>query len=115
MLNENQIDKLIQPLVDRQRQIEGEVITVIAERLEKIKDILPSDAFRLERLYKTGSDAQKINKILSQHSKLSEDEIKQIIRTVGADAYADTKPFYDYRELPFIAYAARSYLKPPTA
>lgn len=111
MLNENQIDKLIQPLVDRQRQIEGEVITVIAERLEKIKDILPSDAFRLERLYKTGSDAQKINKILSQHSKLSEDEIKQIIRTVGADAYADTKPFYDYRELPFIAYADNKELQ----
>lgn len=104
MLSENSIDKLILPLLNRQSQIEGVVISAIAERLNQIKTMTPSDIYKLERLLKTGSDAKKINKQIAVLSKMSEKDIKKIIKTVAADAYKDVKPFYDYRKLSYIPF-----------
>lgn len=104
MLSENAIDKLIQPLIDRQNQIETALILKIAERIREIGEMLPSDVYKLERLYKSGADIREINKMLASLTGLQESEIKRIIKTVAEDAYKDAKPYYDYREKPFIPF-----------
>lgn len=111
MLSEKAIENLIQPLLDRQSQIEGVVLGTIAERLKDIGTMTPSDIYKLERLLKTGSDAKKINKQISRLTKLSENEIKKIIRTVAKDSYEDVKPFYDYRNKSFIPFEKNEELQ----
>lgn len=111
MITETAIDKLIQPLLDRQTQIEMAIIQKIAKRVGEIKTMLPSDIFRLERLFKTGSDVREINKELARLTKLQQKDIKKIIKTVAGDAYADAKPYYDYRNKPFIPYEENEELQ----
>lgn len=111
MLNENKIDSLIQPLVDRQTQIECTVIEAVAKRLKNIKTMLPSDVYKLQTLYKTGSDVQKINKKISELTELSERDIKNIIKEVAQDHYKDAQPFYDYRKQLYIPYEENEALQ----
>lgn len=111
MLTENQIDKLIQPLINRQTQIEISVLSVIAERLKDIQTMTPSDIYKLERLLKSGSDVRKINAQISKLSGLSENEIKKIIKEVAKDAYKDAKPFYDYRHKSYISFEKNKQLQ----
>lgn len=104
MLSEKSIENLIQPLLNRHSQIEGVVLSAIAERLKDISTMTPSDIYKLERLLKSGADTRKINKQLAKLSKLSENDIKKIIKTVAKDSYNDVKPFYDYRNKSFIPF-----------
>ena len=104
MIDDVQLNKLIQPVMDRQTQIEMFVLRKIANRLQKIGTLVPSDIKMLEQLYLTGSDVREINKELARLSNLQERDIKKIIYTVAEDNYKDAKPFYDYRmrnQIPF--------------
>lgn len=104
MLSERAELKLIQPLVENQLKIEGIVVGTIANRLKDIKTLSPTDVAKLQSLLRSGSDARMINKKISQLTKLSEKEIKKIIKTVAKDSYLDAKPFYDYRKLSYIPF-----------
>ena len=97
MMNEFEIDKLMQPLINRQEQINMTILTKIAERVKAINTILPSDVYKLEQL-KTGEDVREINRKIAELTRLQEKEIKKIIKTVAKDAYKDAKPYYDYRK-----------------
>lgn len=97
MLTDVQIDRLIQPILDRQTKIEAIVIIKIAERLKDIGEVTPSDVRMLTQLGKTGSDVRAINKEIARLSKLNERQIKKIIRQVAQGVYDDAKPLYDYR------------------
>lgn len=111
MLNESQIDELIQPLIERQHEIEDTVVMAAARRIKKIKDLSPADVYKLQRLYLTGSDARKIRKRIAELTQRSEAEIKRIIETIAKDAYENAKAFYDDREIPYIPYAENEELK----
>lgn len=102
MLTDNQIDKLIQPILDRQSKIEMMVLLKIADRINDIGKMVPSDIKMLEQLYKSSSDVRAINKELARLTKLNERQIRRIIKAVAADSYADAKPFYDYRKRAYI-------------
>jgi hypothetical protein len=102
MLSENSIDKLVQPLVDRQENINNYVIGVIAKRVKEIGTMSKTDVKTLKSLLKSGSDVKQINKELAKHSNLQEKEIKSIIKTVASDTYNSLKPYYDYRHKSFI-------------
>jgi len=111
MLSEKQIDKLIQPIVDRQNAISRYVIRKIAQRVKEVGELLPSDVYKLERLYKSGADVRAINKEIARLTKIQESEIKKLIRRVAIDSYKDAKPFYDYRKIPFIDFADNKSLQ----
>lgn len=104
MLSEKDLDKLIEPLILIQREKEGYILQKIADRLNKIGEMTPSDIYKLERLLKSGSDAQQINKKLSLLTRKSETEIKNIIKTVAKDVYVDAKPFYEYQQQSYIPF-----------
>lgn len=103
MLNENAIDNLVQPIVDRQESINTYVLNTIAKRVREIGELSPSDVERLQILVQMGGDIRLINKELARLSKLQVKDIKQLIKTVALDSYIDAKPLYDYRH--------RSYVK----
>ena len=104
MLTDSQIEKLIQPVLDRQTKIEMMVLLKIANRVNDIGTMVPSDIKALEQLYKSGADVKAINKELARLTNLNVRQIKKIIRTVAADNYADAKPFYDYRKRTYIPF-----------
>ncbi len=97
MLSENDIEKLIAPIVDRQEAINDYVIRKIALRVKEIGNLLPSDVYKLERLLKSGADIRKINQEISRLTGLQVKAIKDLIKTVAKNAYLDVKPLYDYR------------------
>lgn len=104
MLSENAIDKLMQPIIDRQEAINSYVVETIAKRVKEIGHLLPSDVYKLERLLKTGSDVKKINKEIARLTGMNEKDIRKLIKTVAENNYYDTKPYYDYRHKSFIPF-----------
>ena len=104
MLSEKAIDKLIEPLVNRQEALNNYIVTLIARRIKEIGALLPSDVLKLQQLLKSGGDVRKINKEIARITGLQEKEIKNIIKTVAEDAYIDAKPYYDYRQKSYIPF-----------
>lgn len=111
MLNENAIEKLIQPLIYRQEKINLYVIKKIAERVKEIGTLLPSDVYKIERLLKSGNDVKEISAELSRLTALQVRDINNIIISVAKDAYTDLEPFFLYRELDFIPFAKNEQLQ----
>lgn len=111
MLSEDAIENLILPIVARQEAINNFVIQTIAKRVKEIGHLLPSDVYKLERLYKSGVDVKLINKEIARLTNLNEKEIKKIIKEVAKDAYKDAKPFYDYRHKSFIPFEKNEALQ----
>lgn len=105
MLSDNSIEKLIQPVINRQERINNYVVNMIAARIKQIGELKSSDVYKLTRLYKSGSDIRKINKELSRLTGLQEQDIKNIIETCARHAYIDAKPFFELNEQPFIPFA----------
>lgn len=102
--SEDEIDKLIQPIIDRQIEINIFIITKIAKRIKEIGELLPSDVYSLGQLAKTGADVRAINKKLAEITKLQIKDIKNVIRKVAENVYENAKPFFDYRKKPFIPF-----------
>ena len=104
MLSDNALEKLMQPIIDRQESINLYVIKKIAAEIKRIGELTPSSLHKLERLYKTGSDAKKINKEIAKITGLQVVQIKKMIKAVALNGYLDTKPFFDYRHKSFIPF-----------
>lgn len=102
MLSDDAIEKLMQPIIDRQENINNYVIGTIAKRLKQIGQLGPGDINRLQLLVQSGADIKKINLMLAKQSGLQVKDIKKVIKAVAKDDYADAKPFYDYRHKSFI-------------
>lgn len=101
---EDEIDKLIQPLIDRQIEINTFIIQKIAERIKEIGELLPSDVNTLGQMAKTGADVRIINTRLAKLAKEQVRDIKKIIRVVASNVYENAKPFFDYRKKPFVPF-----------
>lgn len=102
--SEEEIDELIQPLVDRQIDINNKVIKKIAKRIKEIGELLPSDIYMLEQLAKTGADVREINKMIAKLTALQVSDIKKVIRKVAENVYLGAKVFFDYRHKTFIPF-----------
>lgn len=104
MYSEDDIDKLIQPIIDRQIEINNFIIKKIAQRIKEIGELLPSDVNSLGQLAKTGADVRIINSKIAELAKLQVESIKNIIRKVAGNVYQSAKRFFDYRKKPFIPF-----------
>ena len=102
MLSEDAINKLIQPIISRQQNINEFVIKTICERINEIGTITPSDVYKLGQLYKSGNDVRLINEMMAKQTGLQIKDIKQLIRDIAKDNYLTARPFYDYRYKPFL-------------
>lgn len=104
MLSQDAIENLIQPIIDRQEAINNYVINTIADRINDIGKLLPSDVHKLERILKSGSDVKRINSELARLTGLQVQQIKKLIKVVALDVYLDAKPYYDYRHISYVPF-----------
>ena len=111
MLSVDTIDKLAQPIVVRQQQINLYVLQKIAARIKEIGELNPSDINTLEQMLRNGSDVREINEMLARMTNLQVRDIKAIIKEAAIFDYADVKAFYDYRNLPYIPFAQNTQLQ----
>lgn len=111
MLKDTEIDNLILPFVERQQQLESYVINTIANRVGQIGTLSKTDVYRLQQLYKVGSDVKAINAELSKTLKIQEKSVKSMIKGVAVKTYTDAKPFYDYRHKKQIPYENNTKLQ----
>lgn len=111
MLSISTIDKLAQPIVTRQEQINVYVLKKIASRIKEIGKLTPSDTRTLEQMVKNGSDVREINETIARMSQLQVSDIKSIIKSAAILDYADVKPFYDYRRKPYIPFEQNVQLR----
>ena len=111
MLNDNAIDKMIQPIMDRQEKINVFVLTNIANKVREMGTISPSDIKKLKLLVSMGTDITLMNRELARLSNLQVKDIKDVIKRVAIEANLDAKPLYDYRHKSFIPYENNSKLQ----
>lgn len=104
MLSDDAIEKLMQPIIDRQEDINNYVVGEIAKKIREVGKLSPSDIYKLERLFKSGADVRRINRELARLTGLQVVDIKNLIKTVALYSYVDTKPFYDYRHKSFLPF-----------
>lgn len=104
MLNDNEIDNLIQPFVERQQQLNTFVVGKIAHRVKEVGKLSKQDVYKLSQLLKVGADARIINQEIADVLRVQEQDVKNMIRKAATKTYTDAKPFYDYRhksQIPF--------------
>ena len=111
MLSDDALNRLIDPIVKRQQEINTWVIERIARRIKETGEVLPSDVQQLITLRNTGADAQKILKEIARLTQLNIIQIRQLVETVAKDAYISAKPFYDFTKTPYIPYEQNILLK----
>lgn len=111
MLNDNAIDIMIQPIIDRQEKINVFVLTSIANKLREIGTLSPSDIKRLKLLVFLGTDIKLMNQELAKLAGLQVRDTKDVIKRVAIDANLDAKPLYDYRHKSFIPYEKNTKLQ----
>lgn len=111
MLSDDAINKLVQPIADRQEKINTFVISTIATKVREIGELSPSDINKLKILTSVGADIKQINAELAKLSNVQIRDIKTIIRNVAIDSHLDAKPLYDYRHKSFIPYEKNAKLQ----
>lgn len=111
MISDDKIDKAIQPILNRQTEIETTVLLAIAARIKKLGSLSASDLYRLEQLRLTGSNVRKLNEKIAQLTGLQVKAIKALIKAVAFVNYMDMKPFFDYRHRAFIPFAKNERLQ----
>ena len=104
MFNDSYLDEKLRVVVERQEQINNRVLGIIAKRIKEIGGMSVTDVHTLQQLYRSGVDVREINEILALGTAMQVKEIKTIIRDVAEMTLYNAKPYYDYRNKPFIPY-----------
>ena len=86
MLSDDALDRLMQPIIDRQESINSFVLDVIADRINQIGTMTPRDLYNLQRLLQSGADVRLINAELARLSGLQVTDIKRMIKIVAYDS-----------------------------
>jgi len=111
MLSDDALNKLIQPIIDRQQNINTYVVKKIAKRIKEIGEVLPSDVQKLISLRNAGADAQKLIQEIAKLTQMQVISIQDLVKKVAKDAYISAKPFYDATKTPYIPYDKNTLLK----
>ena len=83
MISESTINKLVEPIITRQENINIYVLNKIATKIKEIGTLSSSDVYTLTRLRQVGDDIREINKELARLTGLQEKEIKKLIKKFG--------------------------------
>ena len=111
MLSDDALNRLIEPIINRQQRINTWLIKKIAQRIKEVGEVLPSDVQTLINMRNTGADAKKILAELARLTALQIADIQSLVRIVAKDAYKNAKPFYDFRKKTYIPYDENTILK----
>lgn len=104
MLNEQVIDNLSERLVSRFENVNTTILKKIGENIKKIGTLTPTDALRLESIFKYGGSYEEIAQELAKITGLTVQDIYDIFEGVSKKDLQFAKQFYDYRGVSFIPY-----------
>lgn len=104
MLSEDTIEKLSERLVNRIDEANEYILRKIAESVKKIGTLSFSEAQQIAQILKNGGDYNKIVKELAEVTGLNQNDIKKIFTEVARKNQEFIKPFYEFRNKPFIPY-----------
>jgi len=104
MFNEERENVLIERLVRRQEKANEQILKELGKILGEIGQLTPSEAYTIGQQLKYGESLQKIIKILSKQSQLTEVEIYQMLEGEARHNLAFSKKYFKAREVDFIPY-----------
>ena len=104
MLSNETIEKLSDILVKRIEDVNTFTLQEIAKSLKTIKDLTPSEAIKLIKIFKYGGDYDKIRRELKKATNINLKDIDKIFKEVAKKNQQFAKQFYDYRNVKFIPY-----------
>lgn len=104
MFNEERENVLIERLVRRQEKANEQILKELGKILGEIGQLTPSEAYTIGQQLKYGESLQKIVRILSETSRLTEVEIYEMLRGEARHNLAFSKKYFKAREIDFIPY-----------
>lgn len=104
MFNEERENVLIERLVRRQEKANEQILKELGKLLGEIGQLTPSEAYTIGQQLKYGESLQKIIKILSKQSRLTEVEIYQMLEGEARHNLAFSKKYFKARKVDFIPY-----------
>lgn len=104
MFNEERENVLIERLVRSQEKANEQILKELGKLLGEIGQLTPSEAYTIGQQLKYGESLQKIIKILSKQSRLTEVEIYQMLEGEARHNLAFSKKYFKAREVDFIPY-----------
>jgi ribosomal protein S18 len=104
MFNEERENILIERLVRRQEKANEQILKELGKLLGEIGQLTPSEAYTIGQQLKYGESLQKIIKILSQTSQLTEVEIYQMLEGEARHNLAFSKKYFKAQNVDFIPY-----------
>jgi len=94
MLTEEEIEKLIEPIVQRQSNLSSAIIYIIAKRIKAIGDIDPDSLYTIEQALRTSTDVASINKMITEVLQLQLIDVDNIFHIIAKDTYESSKELY---------------------
>lgn len=104
MFNEERENVLIERLVRRQEKANESILKELGKVLGEIGQLTPSEAYTIGQQLKYGESLQKIVRILSQTSRLTQAEIYQMLEGEARHNLTFSKKYFKAREVDFIPY-----------
>ena len=104
MLSKEVIEALAEILVERVEEANTYTLKQIAKTLKEIKDLPPTQAYRIGNVLKYGGDYDKITKKLAKMTELNVRDIDKIFKKVAKKNQNFAKQFYEYRKVKFKPY-----------
>lgn len=104
MFNEERENVLIERLVRRQEKANEQILKELGKILGEIGQLTPSEAYTIGQQLKYGESLQKIVKILSRTSQITETEIYQMLEGEARNNLAFSEKYFKAREVDFIPY-----------
>lgn len=104
MLNEDEINALADIFQDRFDKANRKILEYIGSRLKEIGELTPSQARKIQQMYKYGEDLDTIMQYLAEASGQSIDDIEALYEKVAEEGYDWSKPFYEakgIKQIPF--------------
>lgn len=104
MFNQERENVLIERLVRRQEKANEQILKELGKILGEIGQLTPSEAYTIGQQLKYGESLQKIVRILSETSRLTEVEIYEMLRGEARYNLDFSKKYFKAREIDFIPY-----------
>ena len=104
MFNEERENVLIERLVRRQEKANEQILKELGKVLGEIGELTPSEAYTIGQQLKYGESLQKIVRILSETSRLTEVEIYEMLRGEARYNLDFSKKYFKARKIDFIPY-----------
>lgn len=104
MFNQERENVLIERLVRRQEKANEQILREIGKILGEIGQLSPSEAYTIGQQLKYGESLQKIVRILSETSRLTEVEIYEMLRGEARYNLDFSKKYFEARQVDFIPY-----------